>query len=77
MSKGKTCKNTVIEDVEYGINKTPDSYFSKSVTRIFDKVDSWKAGVLLSSKFVDLIETIGGGFFNEEMAGHLRKVYQN
>ena len=54
-SKGKTSKNTVIEDVEDDIDELPDSDFSKFSARVFDKVDNRKAGVLPLSKFVELI----------------------
>ena len=46
-SKGKTDKNTVIEDVEDDVDELPDSDFSKSAARVFDKIDNGKAGVLL------------------------------
>ena len=45
-SKGKTGKNNVIEYVEYDLDELPDSDFSKSVVRIFDKIDKDKNGVL-------------------------------
>ena len=60
--KGKTGKKTAIEDVEDEIDELPDSDFSKSATIIFDKIDNGKDGVLPSSKFVDLIETLGRVF---------------
>ena len=44
--------------------------------RVFDKIDNGKAGVIPSSKFVDLIETLGDGFCTNELAGNLRKVNQ-
>ena len=61
-SKGKTGEHTVMEEVEYDVDELPDSYFSKSTTVIFDKKDNGKDGAILSSKFVDLIETLGEGF---------------
>ena len=42
-----------------------------------DKIDHRKDGVLPSSKFVDLIETLGEGFHSEELAGHLWKLDLN
>ena len=59
--KGKTGKNTVIEDVEYGVDELPDLYFSKCTAIVFDKIYIRKAGVLPLSKFVELIETLSGG----------------
>ena len=59
---GKTGENTVIEYVEDGVDELPDSDFTKATARVFDKIDSWKDGVLPSSKFVNFIETIGEGF---------------
>ena len=73
-SKGKTGKKTVIEYVE---DELPDSDFSKAATRLFDKIDNGKDGVLPSSKFVDLIETLGEGFHNDDLADHRRKVDSN
>ena len=58
-SKGKTGKQTVIEDVEDDVNELPDSDFSKAAARVFDRIDNGKAGVLPSSKFFELIETLG------------------
>ena len=76
-SKGNTGKNNVIEDVEYDIDQLPDSYFYKNSARIFDKIYYGKDSVLPSSKFVDLIETLGEGFHSDDMEGHMRKVYPN
>ena len=45
--------------------------------REFYKIDHGKAGVLPSSRFVDLIETLVEGFNSEDMAGHMRKVATN
>ena len=56
--KGKTYKTDVIEDVEYDSDKLPDSYSAKAVARLFDKIYHGKAGVLILSKFVELIETL-------------------
>ena len=47
--------------MEDDIDELPDSDFSKSPAILFDKIYNGKAGVLPSSKFVDLIETLGGG----------------
>ena len=59
-SKGKTGKNTVIEYVRDDIDELPDSYFSKASARVFDETYHRKSGILSSSKFVDLVETIWG-----------------
>ena len=45
-SKGKTGKQTVIEDVEDDVDERPDSDFSKAAARVFDIIDNGKAGVL-------------------------------
>ena len=63
-SKGKTGKNTVIESVEDSVDKFPDSYFSKAATRVFNKIDNGKDGIIPSSKSVDLIEKVGYGYHN-------------
>ena len=76
-SKGKTGKNTVIEDVEDDIDELPDSDFSRGTVRLFDEIDNGKAGLLPSSKFGDLIEIIGVGFHGEDLAGQPRKVDPN
>ena len=44
--------------------------------RVFDKIDNGKVGVIPSSNFVDLIETLGDGFCTKDLAGNLRKVTQ-
>ena len=44
---------------------------------LFDKIDNGKDGALPLSKFVDLIETLGGGFHSEELTGHLGEVDPN
>ena len=75
--KGKIGKNTVIEDVEDDIDELPDSYFSKSSARVFHEIYHGKYGVLTSSKFVDLIETLGAGVHGEDLAGQLRKLDPN
>ena len=46
--------------MEDDVDEIPDSDFSKSAARVFDKIDNGKAGVLPLSKFVDFIETLGG-----------------
>ena len=63
--------------VEDDVDELPDSYFSKDVARVFDKIDNGKDGARPSSKFFNLIETLGEGFYNVELAGHLRKVEPN
>ena len=60
-SKFRTGKNNIIEYVEDDIDELPNSDLSKAAARVFDKIYNGKAGVLPSSKFVDLIETLGGG----------------
>ena len=75
--KGKTVKKTVIKDVEDDIDELPDSYFSKSAERLFNKINDVKYGVLPSSKFVDLVETLGGGVHSEDMVSHMWKVDPN
>ena len=67
----------MIEDVEDYVDELPDSYFSKATTIIFDKIDNGKDAVLPSSRFVDLIETLGDGFHSEDLAGHIQKVDPN
>ena len=52
-------------------------HFAKAATIIFDKKYRGKDGVLPSSKFVDLVEILGGGFHSEDLAGHMRKVDPN
>ena len=44
--KGRTGENNAIEDVEDDVDKFTDSYFSKSASRVFDKIDHGKDGVL-------------------------------
>ena len=39
----------MIEDVEDDVYELPDSYFSTAATRVFDKIDHGKYGVLPSS----------------------------
>ena len=73
----KIDENTVIEDVEDDVDDLPDSDFSKSAARVFDKIDNRKYGVLPLSKFVDLIETLGKGFHSEDLEGQLQKVDPN
>ena len=65
------------EDVEDDVYDLPGSSFSKAAARVFDKIDNGKAGVLPYSKFVDLIETIGGGFNSDELEVHLPKIDPN
>ena len=49
--KGNTGKNNVIEYMEGDVYKLPDSDFSKSSARVFDKIYNRKAGFLPSSIF--------------------------
>ena len=67
----------MVEDVEDDIDELPDSDFTKAVAIIFDKIDHGKDGALPSSKFVDLIETLGEVLHSEELAGHMQKVDPN
>ena len=76
-SKGKTSEKTVIHDIEYDIDELPDSDFSKSAARVFDKIYNGKDGALPSSKSFDLIETIEEGSHSEELAGNLQKADPN
>ena len=75
--QGNTVKNNVVEDVEDDVDELLDSDFSKAAAIVFDKIDNGKDGVLPSSKFVELIETLGEGFNSEDLGGHLRKVNPN
>ena len=61
--QGKTGEKTGIEDVEDEIDELPDSDYFKTDAIIVDKINNGKDGVLPPSKFVDLIETLGGGVF--------------
>ena len=36
----------MIEDVEDDVDELPYSDFVKAATRVFDKIDNWKDGVL-------------------------------
>ena len=47
--------------MEDDVDELPDSDFSIAAVIIFDRIDNGKDGVLPSSKFVYLIETLGGG----------------
>ena len=67
----------MIENMEDDIDELPDSDFSKAPPRLFDEIYNCKAGVLPSSKFVDLIETFWEGFHGEDLAGRLQKVDPN
>ena len=67
----------MVEDVEDNIDELPDSDFAKAAAIIFDKIDHGKDGALPLSKFVDLIETLGGVLRSEELAGHMQKVDPN
>ena len=46
-------------------------------TRVLVKIDNKKAGVLPSSKFVELIETLRDNFHRMDMAVHMNKVKPN
>ena len=61
-SKGNIGKNNVIEDVEDYVEKLPDLDFVQASTRIYDKIDNDKDGILPLSKFVDLIGALEEGF---------------
>ena len=67
----------MVEDVEDDIEELPDSDFAKAAAIIFDKIDHGNDGAFPSSKFVDLIETLGEGLYGEELVGHLQKVDPN
>ena len=67
----------MIEDVEDDVDEIFGSDFSKAAARVFDKIDNGEAGVLLSSKFVDLIETLEYGFCSEYLTGHVHKLEPN
>ena len=67
----------VIKYAEDDVDEISGSYFSKANTILFDKIDNGKDGVLPSSKFVDLIETLREDFHSKDLAGYLRKVDQN
>ena len=67
----------MIEDVEDDVDELPDYIFSKAAAIVFDKIDNGESGVLTSSKFSGLIETLEEGFNSAELAGHLRKLDPN
>ena len=67
----------MIEDVEYDVDEHFGPDFSKDAARVFDKIDDGEAGVLPLSKFVDLIETLGGGFCSEYLAVYMHKLDPN
>ena len=67
----------MIEYVEDDVDELPDSDFPKAAARVFDKIYNGNYGFLPSSKFFDLIETLGEGFHGEELAGYMRKVDPN
>ena len=64
----------MIEYVEDDVDEFPDSYFSKSAARVFDKTNNGKSGFLPFSKFVDSIETLGWGFYSENLEVNLQKL---
>ena len=70
-------QNNVIEDTEDDVDKLPDSDFSKAAAIIFDRIDNGKSIVLLLSKFVEFIETLGEDLHNKDLASQLRKVDPN
>ena len=45
--------------MEDDVDELPDSDFSKASARVFDKIDNGNYGVLILSKSVDFIETLG------------------
>ena len=53
----------MVEDVDDNVDEVPDTYFSKATAILFDKTYNLRYGVLPLSKFVDLVETVGGGGF--------------
>ena len=63
--------------MEDDVDELTGSDFSKAATGVFDEIYNGKSGVLTSSKLVDLIEILGGGFHSEYMAGQLRRVDPN
>ena len=67
----------MIEDVEDDVDELSGSHFAKASARIFDKIDHGKDGVLPSSNFSDLVETLRGGVHSEGLTGHLHKVDPN
>ena len=68
----------MIEDVEDDIDELPDSDFAKAAAIISDEIDNGKDGALPLSRFVDLIETLGGGGVHiKELEVQLWKVDQN
>ena len=67
----------MIEYLKDDIDELPDSDFAKASAIIYDKIDHENDGALPSSKFVDLIETLGEGLHSEELVGHLQKVDPN
>ena len=60
--------------MEDDIDELPDSDFSKAAARVFDKIDIGNDSVVPLSKFFDLIETLGEGFYIDDLTGHMRKV---
>ena len=67
----------MIEDVEDDIDELSDSDVAKAYTGVCDEIDHGKAGVLPSSHFFDLMETLGEGFHCEEVSVQLQKLYPN
>ena len=61
-SKVNAGKNTVIENVEDDVDEHPYSDLAKYAARLFDKINIGKAEFLLSSKIVELVETLREGF---------------
>ena len=66
-----------MEYVEDDVDEISDSDISKAYARVFDKTYNKKTGVLKFSKFFDTIETLGGGFHSDDLAGHLQKLDPN
>ena len=57
--------------MEDDVDGFPDSYYVKSSARVFDTINNEKDGVLLLSKFVELIETLREGFLTEDLIGNM------
>ena len=63
--------------MEDDVDELPDLDFANAAAIIFDEIDNGKDGVLPSSRFVDLIGTLGKGFHSEYLTGHLWKLDPN
>ena len=67
----------MIEFVEDYLDELFDSDFPKVAARLFNKIDYGNTGVLPSSNFVELVETLGESFHSEYLAGYLQKLDPN